>query len=56
MITDGSIWSDADLGAAVGNLIAVTFLLFIMRWAVLLTFVNGAMLRLYRGDGGGRGL
>jgi TctA family transporter len=28
----------------VGNLIAVTFLLFIMRWAVLLTFVNGAML------------
>ena len=28
----------------VGNLIAVTFLLFIMRWVVLLTFVNGAML------------
>ena len=28
----------------IGNLIAVTFLLFIMRWAVLLTFVNGAML------------
>jgi putative tricarboxylic transport membrane protein len=28
----------------VGNLIAVTFLLFIMRWAVLLTFVNGAVL------------
>src|SRR5215204_5725506 len=28
----------------VGNLIAVTFLLFIMRWAVLLTFVNGALL------------
>ncbi len=28
----------------VGNLIAVTFLLVIMRWAVLLTFVNGAML------------
>jgi putative tricarboxylic transport membrane protein len=28
----------------VGNLIAVTFLLFIMRWAVLLTFVNGSML------------
>jgi TctA family transporter len=28
----------------IGNLIAVTFLLFIMRWAVLLTFVNGALL------------
>jgi TctA family transporter len=28
----------------VGNLIAVTFLLFIMRWVTLLTFVNGAML------------
>ncbi|MPZ40926.1 MAG: hypothetical protein GEU95_23325 [Rhizobiales bacterium] len=28
----------------VGNLIAVTFLLFIMRWVALLTFVNGAML------------
>ena len=28
----------------VGNLIAVTFLLFIMRWVVLLTFVNGAVL------------
>ena len=28
----------------VGNLIAVTFLLFIMRWAAMLTFVNGAML------------
>jgi TctA family transporter len=28
----------------IGNLIAVTFLLFIMRWVALLTFVNGAML------------
>ena len=28
----------------VGNLIAVAFLLFIMRWVALLTFVNGAML------------
>ena len=28
----------------VGNLIAVTFLLFINRWVALLTFVNGAML------------
>jgi putative tricarboxylic transport membrane protein len=28
----------------VGNLIAITFLLFIVRWAAMLTFVNGAML------------
>jgi TctA family transporter len=28
----------------IGNLIAVTFLLFIMRWAATLTFINGAML------------
>jgi putative tricarboxylic transport membrane protein len=28
----------------VGNLIAVFFLMFIMRWAAMLTFVNGAML------------
>ncbi len=28
----------------VGNLIAITFLLFICRWAAMLTFVNGAML------------
>jgi len=28
----------------VGNIIAVTFLLFITRWAAMLTFVNGAML------------
>lgn len=28
----------------VGNLIAVTFLLFIMRWVALLTFINAAML------------
>jgi putative tricarboxylic transport membrane protein len=28
----------------VGNLIAVVFLLFIMRWVALLTFVNGTML------------
>jgi TctA family transporter len=28
----------------VGNLIAITFLLFICRWAAMLTFVNGLML------------
>jgi TctA family transporter len=28
----------------IGNLIAVTFLLFIMRWAAVLTFINGAIL------------
>ena len=37
----------------VGNLIAVTFLLVIMRWVALLTFVNGAHAgAVHRGDGG----
>jgi TctA family transporter len=45
MITDrlDLVWT-LIWALVVGNLIAVTFLLVIMRWAVLLTFVNGAIL------------
>src|SRR5215510_2135212 len=45
MITDrlDLVWT-LIWALVVGNLIAVTFLLFIMRWVVLLTFVNGAVL------------
>jgi TctA family transporter len=45
MITDhlDLVWT-LIWALVVGNLIAVTFLLFICRWAAMLTFVNGAML------------
>jgi TctA family transporter len=45
MITDhlDLVWT-LIWALVVGNIIAVTFLLFITRWVALLTFVNGAML------------